>query len=30
MEVIDKIAAVKTDNGDWPIEAVKIKLEIVK
>lgn len=30
LEVIDKIAAVKTDNGDWPIEAVTIKMEIVK
>ena len=30
LEVIDKIAAVKTDNGDWPIEAVTIKMEIVR
>ena len=30
LEVIDKIAAVKTDNGDWPIEAVTIKMEVVK
>ncbi|MBO7433954.1 MAG: peptidylprolyl isomerase [Salinivirgaceae bacterium] len=30
LEVIDKIAAVKTDNGDWPIKPVTIKMEIVK
>ena len=30
LEVIDRIAAVKTDNGDWPIEAVTIKMEIVR
>ena len=30
LEVIDRIAAVKTDNGDWPLEAVTIKMEIVK
>lgn len=30
LEVIDKIAAVKTDNGDWPIEAVTIKMEVVR
>lgn len=29
LDVIDKIASVKTDNGDWPIEAVTIKMEIV-
>lgn len=28
-EIIDKIASVKTDNGDWPIDAVTIKMEIV-
>ena len=30
LEVIDKIAAVKTDNGDWPIKPVTIKMEIVR
>jgi peptidyl-prolyl cis-trans isomerase B (cyclophilin B) len=30
LEVIDKIAAVKTGQGDWPLEAVTIKMEIVK
>lgn len=30
LEVIDRIAAVKTDNGDWPLEAVTIKMEVVK
>lgn len=29
LDVIDKIASVKTDNGDWPIDAVTIKMEIV-
>lgn len=29
LEVIDKIASVKTDGGDWPIDAVTIKMEIV-
>lgn len=30
LEVIDEIASVKTDDGDWPIEAVDIKLQIIK
>ena len=30
MDVVDRIAAVETDQGDWPIKAVTIKMEIVK
>ena len=30
LEVIDKIAAVKTGQGDWPLTPVTIKMEIVK
>ncbi len=30
LEVIDKIAAVKTDEGDWPIDDITIKFEILK
>lgn len=29
LDVIDKIASVKTDDGDWPIDPVTIKMEIV-
>lgn len=30
LEVIDKIAAVKVDEGDWPIENITIDFEIIK
>lgn len=30
LEVIDKIASVKTGQGDWPLTPVTIKMEIVK
>ena len=30
LEVIDRIAAVKTGQGDWPLTPVTIKMEIVK
>ena len=30
VEVIDKIAAVKTDNRDRPVEDVKMKIEVIK
>lgn len=30
LDVIDKIAAVKTDDGDWPIEAVKMVVEVIE
>jgi hypothetical protein len=30
MDVIDKIAAVKTDNADWPLQNIYIrKVEII-
>lgn len=30
LDVIDKIAAVKVDEGDWPIEDITIELEIIE
>lgn len=30
LDVIDKIAAAKVDEGDWPIEDITIELEVIK
>ena len=30
MDVLDKMAAVETDDGDWPLEALEMKVEVIE